>query len=1016
MLCTRIFALPASLTAKQLYHSQWTSREGAPAGIQVMAQTHDGFLYMGNSSGLFRFDGLQFERIDSVNGQPLPSTNVLALWARPQGGLWIGYELGGASLLQDGRLVNYQEPQGLPRVSIGSFAQSADGSVWAGTTHGLFHLANGQWTSAGADWNVSHGSAKTLLLDGSGTMWVLIDSEVICLRRGAHRFAAVDLPVALQGHDDLLASPDGHVWLSATLDGVISVRDLTDARRDPVVLSYRPKPDMTDQLLFDRDGNLWLADKNGIERAAFEPRSSRGIRAPAAQQGDKVTLTSEFPFWMLEDREGNIWIGTSNGLDQFRDSVLARADLSAPDTTFTALDSHIPRFPLAATPNGGLWIGTPDDFILEIDSRRQRLVGGPQHGWTCLYRDPHGDLWVGVYDAIWRMKDHRWTVFHGPGKGGFSAGSHSTQAMVMDESGAMWVSVVGAGVYRIVDGRWIPWGGRDDLPRQPATVLTVDDRGRIWFGYVDNTIAVLDGDRVRTLSAAEGLQIGAVLSISQQGRTIWVGGERGLARWDGQTFRALRWQGPAPQDVSGIVFTREGHLWLSTSRGAVSIDAEQVSSLVDPTHPIQYRLLDYLDGMPGTANVLQPLPKIAMDAHNRIWFSTNNGVAWVDPKRSVHNDVVPEVILKSVRADGVSHDLSRNGQSIVLPVRTHSLEITYTAPSLTMPERVRFRYQLEGSDADWQEAGARRQAFYTDLRPGNYRFRVLAANNDGIWNETGANVELYLPPTFMQTGWFFVLCGVMALFVIWLLFFLRLRHVEAQLRWRLQERLVERERIARDLHDTFLQGVQGLMLRFQSAAELIPEQEPARSLMEKALDRADEVLAEGRDKVTGLRLPAERPAEDLAPALNRCAAALEETHGVKFVVTVEGVPRNLHPAIQEEVEGIGTEALANAFRHAQASWIQVLIEYSANAVVLRVCDDGRGFDPGHTPGVPGHWGLQGMKERAARIDAQLKIISRIGAGTTVVLRVFAREAFGAAPTWPGRLLDRLKRKPLWMGL
>jgi len=1004
LLCAPTHALPTNLTAAQLYHSRWTFEEGAPSGIDAMAQTRDGFLWLSNASGLFRFDGVEFEHIESVGGQPLPSANVVSLWANPQGGLWIGYQFGGASLLQNGRLVSYSVAQGLPGGVVLAFAQSAGGSVWAGTSRGLFHLSDGRWKLADSEGDGLSGYVERLQLDGQGSLWALGGSEVFVLRRGASRFVSVGVSADRADVAGLSAAPDGHVWLIVVPDGVLTIRDLTGALA-PVVLSHGPGRDQTWAAKFDRDGNLWTTDPRGLGRIPLEPHPADTASGGSLAKDGRVALTSASAQGILEDREGNLWIGTPNGLDRFRVPILKQADLTAPDMPFTASNAHAPAFPLAAAPAGGIWVATPREYLVRLGAHKEIIGGGPHTDMTCLYLDRRGELWVGATDALWHLRGRRWTVLQRPTQADLTGTHHAVQAMVMDDSGAMWVSVVRKGVYRIVDGTWVLWGGRKDLPAQTATVLTADDIGQLWFGYADNRVAVLASDHVRTLGAAEGLDVGVVLSIVQHGSDVWIGGEHGVARWDGRRFQPVRWQGAVPLNVSGIAFTSEGHVWLSTSRGAICIDAAAIEAWAAGSPPVQYRLLDYLDGIPGTMSVIRPLPTIAVDASDRIWFATNNGVVWTDPAHEVHHGVAPEVFVKTVRADGVSFDLSRRPQGLQLPVRTHNLEIRYTAPSLTMPERVRFRYQLEGSDSDWQEAGTRRQAFYTDLRPGHYRFRVLAANHEGLWNETGASIELDLPPTFTQTRWFLLLCWLAAAVVMWLLFSLRWRRAEAQLRWRLQERLIERERIARDLHDTFLQGMQGLLLRFQSATERIPQQEPARALMEKALDRADEVIAEGRNKVTELRLSADRRTQYLEQALEQYCADLEQIYGVAWRVYVEGVPRELHPVVGEEVEQIGKEALTNAFKHARATSIEVRVTYSASGLLLQVIDDGGGFDSRNPQVAPGHWGLQGMKERAARIRrGRLSISSRVGLGTTVELQIATRLAFRRSRTWWHRLL------------
>jgi signal transduction histidine kinase len=327
-------------------------------------------------------------------------------------------------------------------------------------------------------------------------------------------------------------------------------------------------------------------------------------------------------------------------------------------------------------------------------------------------------------------------------------------------------------------------------------------------------------------------------------------------------------------------------------------------------------------------------------------------------------------------------------------VHTNDLQIDYSAGSLTVPERVRFRYKLEGLDRDWQDVGVRREAHYTNLGPGHYTFRVTAANNDGVWNNTGASVDFVIAPAFYQTGWFYALCALAGAAILAALYRLRMRQLAAQIRGRLEERLAERERIARDLHDTLLQGMQGLIWRFQAATDRIPSSEPARQLMEQSLDRADQLLAESRDKVKDLR-PASSEAADLAQSIAAEGKEFSGTHAAEFRVSVFGARRELHPIVREEGFLIAREALANAFRHAQAAHIEAEVGYDKIALQVRIRDDGKGIatkvlDEG---GAPGHFGLMGMRERARKLGAQLDVWSRPGAGTEIDLRVPAKVAY-----------------------
>ncbi len=361
-------------------------------------------------------------------------------------------------------------------------------------------------------------------------------------------------------------------------------------------------------------------------------------------------------------------------------------------------------------------------------------------------------------------------------------------------------------------------------------------------------------------------------------------------------------------------------------------------------------------------------------------------------------------------ADDKAYDPS---SALHLPARTRNLEIDYTALSLSVPQKVRFRYKLEGRDSSWQNPGTRRQAFYTDLKPGSYIFQVIASNNDGLWNETGAQLSFAVAPAFDQTAWFRALCLVAAAGLVWALYWLRLKHATARLHQRLGARLEERERIARELHDTFFQGIQGLLLRFHTATSQLRKDEPARRILEETLKQSDQVMLEGRELVLDLRETVSEPS-DLPTAFADFGERMRKGgSSCDFRVVVNGTSRPLHPVVFEELFKIGKEALGNAFRHSGAHSIEAELNYERSEFRIRVRDDGTGIDSiilqqGHREG---HFGLPGMRERAKKVGTHLEVWSGAGAGTEVEMRIAAEIAYASEPNvsrfwklrrlWPG---------------
>jgi signal transduction histidine kinase len=614
--------------------------------------------------------------------------------------------------------------------------------------------------------------------------------------------------------------------------------------------------------------------------------------------------------------------------------------------------------------------------------------------FAAAYRDVDGSLWFGGPSGLAHREGAGFIVTPLPQE----ARNLLVQAIVRDSAGSLWVAMSRQGVFRLQNGQWT--GELPELSRPPALVATADQRGNLWFGYINNRIARVHDATVRIFGTGDGLNVGNVFAICARRDHLWIGGELGLGRFDGARFVSV-WgaSGHAFTGISGIVETETGDLWLNGNIAISHISHLEVEhALRDPSYQPQYEIFDYRDGLMGTATQIRPTPTAFESSDGRLWFATTAGVVSIDPDRIKRNPLPPPVTIWSIGSgDQQYENLSAD---LRLPIHTTNLQIDYTAGSLTVPERVHFRYKLEGSDRDWQDVGNRHEAVYTNLGPGGYTFRVVAANNDGVWNNTGATIHFTIAAAFNQTKLFYALCALLCLVTLHALYKVRTRQVAAQVRGRLEARLAERERIARELHDTLLQGVQGLMLRFQAVAGRTSQHDPARSLlMEQALERADQILGEGRDRVRELRATAQDEV-DLPRALAAEGEQLSITHLAQFRVSAEGARRDLHPIVREEVLLIAREALGNAFRHSGAKHIEAEVSYGDSVLHMRIRDDGRGISAEvlDTGRKPGHFGLLGMRERAGKIRAQLKIWSKSGAGTEIDLQVPAEVAYRRSPT------------------
>ena len=1019
-----------------LYHTAWTFKDGAPAEIHALAQTTDGFLWLGTSNGLFRFDGTGFRVYTPRSGQTFPQRNVLSLLALPDGGLWVGYWYGGVSLIKNGTVTDYGKPEGLPSEAVLAFARDKRGTIWiAAGKDGLARLEGSRWRKIGTDWGFA-GQAYTVFVDHAGTVWVGTPTSVAYLAEGGHQFqiAAQHLLPIVQHFAE---APAGTLWMAEGGYGVrpVPLGGQSDRRQAPAVLVGAPA------LTFDDQGSLWITTAgNGIRRVPYPERlHPPKIRGPSAWQfhnseveafAQENGLTSDYVRCVLEDREGNIWFGTTGGLDRFRQSPVVSIPLepiSYPGALpIPSLHSYTTSA-LAVGDQGQVWAaGIGPQVLLKIQNHKV-LKQLRDQAVDCAYRDPNGVVWFGTPSGIFRLArerlgtydskpgaaiyDYHRGVSAGPGwslrqvdlptAGGIAVSQLSrVNAITQDRSGRLWISMW-SGTFRLEKSSWTSLeslGG----PQGAATAEFTDSIGRIWFGFA-NTVAVLDGDRVRILAGNDGIQLGAVTSIQADGGKIWIGGEFGLEFFDGSHFHSVNpLYGSAFGGVSGIVADADGGLWFSEHRGIIHIRATQMQQV--GTGKVEFESFGLLDGLDAELRGPFASPSAVQSTDGRIWFATTKGLAWINPQRILRNTVPPLVSIGSVVANGTKYD---NSTFLRLPPRTANLQIAYTATSLTIPERVRFRYRLDGQDHNWQEAGTRREAVYTNLNTGSYKFQVIACNNDGVWNEAGASLEFFVRPAYYQTTWFRILCIGAFLGLLWTFYQFRIRQLHQKFAMVVEARVNERTRIARELHDTILQSLHGLLMSFQRAANLLPDRPgEAKERLEGAIDQAAQAITEGRAAVQGLR-SSTVVTNDLAVAIRTLGEELagQQTseNAPLFDVAVEGTPRDLNPILRDDIYRIAGEAMRNAFHHAQARRIEVEIQYDASHLSLRVRDNGKGVDSNvFNQGRSGHWGLQGIRERAKLLGGQLEVWSELNCGTEIQISIPGSIAYLASTRQPRR--------------
>jgi ligand-binding sensor domain-containing protein/signal transduction histidine kinase len=980
-LCTLpVWALDPQKAITQLVHTSWTEREGAPATIVALAQTTDGYLWLGTASGLYRFDGVRFTRFEPPAREELPGTSIAALCATRDGSLWIVSASGRIGRLHNGHVKT--SPDGPPRVS--SLAEDSHGVLVAGGATGLASFQDGHWKDAGKEWGIPAKPVQRAYSDAHGALWVATEDRILCLPAGQKHFQETGEDVGQIS--SFAQAPDGAIWVAELTRSARVIR--TDRSHDRGPLTEVAVG--ATSVLFDRQGSLWISSAgDGLRRIAYPGRVSGQHIAQFGPQAEQFTkkdgLSHDYVISALEDREGNIWFGTAGGLDRFRESKV---------TPVSIPDGDQPRCLLAST-DGSIWTGAANRRLLQIGPNGIPKVRADTRT-TALFEDRAGSLWLATtYGLVGRLVGNSVEYLHLP------EGNPHIWSIAMDHTGGLWILDDDNGVTRFANGELTSFRDVPELPHQPG--FTYADRsGRVWFGYADGRVTVYQHGHFHGFEAKDGLAIGRILSIvDDRANRVWVGGE-GLCKFENGRFQCLTRQTGLPMArVAGIAEDEEGFLWFGGETGVVRIHPDAFDRAVaDPAHRLSYDSYNLLDGLPGGLQITYPFPKVVRGRDGRIWFATTKGLAFIDPRRIPKNPLPPPVHVEALKVD---RKTILPAEGLVLAPHAHNIEIDYTALSLSIPERVLFRYKLEGADTYWQEVDTRRQAFYTNLPPKQYRFRVVACNNDGIWNDSGISLDFFIAPAYYQTIWFGLSCVAGFLALLGALYQLRLRQLAGQFNMRLEERVEERTRIARELHDTLLQSFHGLLPRLQAACNLLPGRvADARQVLEAALEDAAQAVTQAREAVQGLRAST-IVANDLARAIEAVGEELTADQGAAngeatvFSMEVEGTPRALHPILRDDIYRIAAEAVRNAFRHARARRIEVEIIYEAKQLRVRVRDNGIGIDASVIEeGRPGHFGLTGMRERARRIGGQLDVwsaaslskpgaLSTPGAGTEVQL-------------------------------
>jgi len=944
-----------------MHHTSWTAKDEAPSSIIGIAQTPDRWMWLASIHGMYRFDGVRFERFPLGQGVEQRS-DIWGMRVMENGDLWIGHRYGGASVWQNGRLRRFGVAEGLNTASVLDFATDARGRVWASTSRGFFIFDGQRWFAAD---EVRSGRTGSCFLekDGSGIIWGRCETGVYALEKGAGYFGP---KVRDLGFGRLALARDGTLW--ATGGGANELVALSGPGKNKPVPDWPRPRGGSGPMLFERDGkHLWSSQSNGV------------IRYGPAEQGivfgQANGLSGSVPNCFYQDVEGNIWVGTENGLDRFRSTALS--GVAIPPTYWDAEA-------IAAGTNGALWVGATAVQAPGISSLGSLPAQNAETAVSVVYRDG-ADVWTGGRDGMWHYRDGRRERLVLPDY----VTVKQFFALARDLEGGLWVSVRNVGVMRLKDGVWQLGGGHKEL-EATARWISRDHKGRMWFGRSNNSIVVLDAGAIRSYGPDNGLTVGETLQILDGGKDVWAGGSNGLYHFDGSRFQRLSGEGDEEfLGVSGLI-EYGGALWLNSSSGITAVSqAELALAVATPGHRLKFRRLNHLDGLRGTATNSFPVPTAIIGSDGRLWFSTSAGIFWLDADQPSTNKIPPRMYIRAIDVDGTRINWSPNTVSF-MPPNPGRVRIDYTAISLSMPERVRFQYRIDGLDRDWQEGGAVRSATYTGLAPGRYRFRVRASNNDGVWSESDGVAEFEVEAAYYETYWFRALCASLAVLLLWLAYRLRIKYVARRAVAAYAIRMGERERIARDLHDTLLQSVHGLSLHLGAALNRMPKESEVREDIECSLTLVEESLREGQAKVHGLR---SRAVTDILTEVTN--VVLKEYPGLPLKSSCNGMYRQLQPLAQEQLRAIAIEALRNAAQHAGASAVSFEVFYDSDKFRISIIDNGSGL-PSHVAAAgysDSSWGLVGMRERAQQIGAELTVKGAGDRGTAIHITLAAKRAY-----------------------
>ena len=763
--CACGFALDPSLNISQYAHTAWKVRDGFfKSGITAIAQTPDGYLWLGTDFGLLRFDGVRFVPWQPPKDQHLPSESILALLVSSDGTLWVGTRKGLASW-KNGNVNQYGDLDGQ---SAGRLLEDHEGTIWVGTwgiPHGkLCAIQNGRLHCYGQDGVLGPGILG-LYEDSKGNLWIGVSNGVWHWNPGPSTF--YPMPGEPDSIRSFVEDDKGDLLISTRKE----IRRFVDGKTEPYPLLQNIGSSQKEMMLRDRDGSLWISS------------SVRGLIHVHQGRADVYTrtdgLSGDATSRLFEDREGSIWVATQSGLDRFRGYAVSTISVKeglSNDGAWSVLASRDRAVWIGAY--GGLNRWENGQITMFGSFTGSNESNGTQKGDlpNALFQDDRGRIWVSTIRGLGYLENGRFIRIE-------TVPGGAVASIAEDKAGDLWICNIQAGLIHLRrDGtvQQIPWAAleRTDFSR----ALVVDPKaGGLWIGFWQGGIVYFNEGHISSrYSAADSLGGGHVFDLrADKDGTLWAATEGGLSRLkDGRVATLTRRNGLPCDAVHWTIEDDDHSVWLYMPCGLVRIARSELDGwMANPNRTVQATVFDSSDGVISRDLAAGYFPKVTKSSDGKLWFLPGDGVSVIDPRHLPVNKLPPPVHIEQVVADGKKYDAT-NG--LRLPPQVRDLTIGYTALSLVSPETVRFRYKLEGQDQSWREVVNGRQVQYSNLAPRNYRFRVMASNNSGVWNEQGASLDFAVAPAYWQTNWFRSLCGIAFLALLWALYRWRVHQLRSQ--------------------------------------------------------------------------------------------------------------------------------------------------------------------------------------------------------------------------------------------